>query len=114
MFEFYMLELILMGKSQRNKGYRGEYKLVKLLQKAGIPAKRVPLSGATEFAKGDIVIKDRYKAEVKLRKDGFKELYRWLDGNDFLFVKADRKPYLVIMTFDTFIEKWVGKDDKSL
>ena len=95
-----------MGKSQKNKGYRGEYKLVKLLRKAGIPAKRVPLSGATEFAKGDVVIANRYRAEVKLRKNGFKELYQWLDGNDFLFGKADRKPYLVIMTFDTFVRFW--------
>ena len=92
-----------MGKSERRKGYRGEYKLVKLLKEYGIDAKRIPLSGATEFQKGDVIV-ENYIGEVKWRKDGFKEIYKWLGDNDFLFIKADRKPYLVVMDIETFIE----------
>ena len=97
-----------MGKSQRQKGYRGEYKLVKLLKKHGLNAKRVPLSGATTFQKGDIMIGE-YRAEVKWRKDGFKEIYKWLGDNDFLFIKADRKPYLVVMNIEAFIKLLGGE-----
>ena len=96
-----------MGKMQRRKGYRGEYILVRMLKKEGIQAKRIPLSGQTEYAKGDVDI-EGYRAEVKRRKNGFKQYYDWLSGNDFLFTKADRKPYLVTMTFDTFVKLWKG------
>ena len=97
-----------MGKSQKQKGYRGEHKLVKLLKKHGLDAKRIPLSGATEFQKGDILI-ENYIGEVKWRKDGFKEIYKWLGDNDFLFIKADRKPYLVVMNIETFIKLLGGE-----
>ena len=36
-----------MGKSQKDKGYRGENNLRILLQDAGIDCKRIPLSGAS-------------------------------------------------------------------
>lgn len=66
-----------MGKSSRRKGYRGEWRLVRKLKAAGFEARRVPLSGQTEFAKGDVVIytgeksTERYIAEVKTRKEDF-------------------------------------------
>lgn len=101
-----------MGKSQRVKGYRGEYNLVKKLNEANIKALRVPLSGQTEFKKGDIVIEDKYTGEVKWRKEGFKEIYKWLENNDFLFLKADRKPYLVVMKLELFIKLMRGVADE--
>ena len=88
------------GKKSRDKGYRGERNLVKLLNEAGIEARRIPLSGAT-WMKGDLVI-ENMKAEVKVRKEGFKRIYDWLSGNDLLFLKADRKDYLVVMRLDLF------------
>ena len=96
-----------MGKAQRSKGYRGEYFLVKKLREAGLEAERVPLSGATGFKKGDIVV-EGLTGEVKLRKNGFKMLYDWLDGNDFLKVKADRKEYLVVIPLELFIKLLKG------
>jgi Holliday junction resolvase len=42
------------GKSPRQKGDRLERELVKLLEAAGIPAKRVPLSGSARGYPGDI------------------------------------------------------------
>jgi hypothetical protein len=35
--------------------------------------------------------------EVKCRADGFRELYRWLEGRDLLVVKADRRDPLVVL-----------------
>jgi hypothetical protein len=35
--------------------------------------------------------------EVRCRGNGFRELYRWLDGADFLIVKADRPEPLVVL-----------------
>ena len=35
--------------------------------------------------------------EDKARADGFREIYRWLDGRDILIVKADRREPLVIL-----------------
>ncbi len=89
-----------MGKASRDKGLRTERNIVNLLQDHGLAAERVPLSGAAggKYA-GDISVpvlgRDRI-GEVKCRKDGFKELYAWLAANDFLVVKADNKPALVV------------------
>jgi hypothetical protein len=69
--------------------------VVNALKASGIAVVRVPLSGAVggRFA-GDIVLplmgRD-LRVEVKARADGFRELYRWLDGRDVLVVKADRR-----------------------
>jgi len=94
------------GKASRDKGNRTERNLVNWLNENGIPAERVPLSGACRGSfGGDILLKDTgHKIEVKCRANGFKTLYDWLDGNDFLIVKADRKPSLVVMDMEKFKE----------
>lgn len=88
---------------QKRKGSRVEREIVNYLNNKGIPAKRVPLSGSTGF-KGDIIIDGSLRCEVKARKDGFKQIYKWLEGNNYLFIKANRKPVLVIMEIDEFIK----------
>jgi hypothetical protein len=40
---------------------------------------------------------DLLRIECKARADGFRELYRWLDGRDILVVKADRQEPLVVL-----------------
>ncbi|MGB9683101.1 MAG: hypothetical protein ACP5RW_08205 [bacterium] len=85
-----------MGKKSKDKGYRLEHELVEKLKELGFPVERIPLSGASGGSfSGDIRI-DKKIAEVKGRADGFKTLYRWLEGKDVLFVRADRKEWLVI------------------
>jgi len=90
-----------MGAFSRNKGNRAERELVRLLQAAGFAGERVPLSGAAHgrFG-GDVSVPllgvDR-RVEVKARADGFKELYRWLNGADLLIVRADRAEPLVVL-----------------
>ena len=89
-----------MGKASRDKGARTERECVHILQDAGLAAERVPLSGAAggRFS-GDISVPvlgvDRL-GEVKCRADGFKAIYQWLAENDFLVLKADNKPALVV------------------
>jgi Holliday junction resolvase len=90
-----------MGKASRDKGSRTERAIVRLLQERGFAAERVPLSGAARgrFG-GDVSVPvlgvDR-RVEVKVRGNGFRELYRWLDGADFLIVRADRREMLVVI-----------------
>jgi hypothetical protein len=35
--------------------------------------------------------------ECKWRGDGFKEIYDWLEGNDGVVIRADRKPALMVI-----------------
>ncbi|RME09036.1 MAG: hypothetical protein D6816_04840 [Bacteroidetes bacterium] len=98
-----------MGKKSRDKGNRLERELVRLLCEAGLEAHRVPLSGAVSGYEQDVVLEiggKEFRAEVKGRKEGtgFKLLERWLGEHGFLFVKRDRKPWLVVMSFERFLE----------
>lgn len=90
-----------MGKSQRDKGNRFELQIVKRFNDAGVPAKRVPLSGAT-WLKGDVLIGNEI-AECKKRGNGFKQLYSWIDEARYLIVAADRQEPLVVVRIDDFI-----------
>ena len=89
------------GRASRDKGNRGERAVVRFLQGRGFAAERVPLSGAARgrFG-GDVSIPllgtDR-RIEVKCRNNGFRQLYDWLEGHDFLIVRADRRELLVVI-----------------
>lgn len=105
-----------MGKSQRDKGNRTERAIVNALKGAGIDAVRVPLSGAGNGFKGDIqaqISGSVWKLEVKARENGFKQLYGWLESNDALVVKADRKEALVVMPLSTFCELVYIADERQ-
>ncbi|SDY69021.1 hypothetical protein [Thermoactinomyces sp. DSM 45892] len=102
------------GRRSKNKGYRTEKHFAELVE-----GKRVIMSGALknwgyELA-GDVEGKHGEKWEIKARADGFKQLYRWLDqsdGVDLLALKADRKPFLVVMELDTFLNRYYKSGDK--
>jgi Holliday junction resolvase len=89
------------GRASRQKGDRAERALVKFLQQHGFAAERIPLSGAAggRFT-GDLSLPllgvDRC-VEVKVRANGFRELYGWLVGRDVLVVKQDRAEPLVVI-----------------
>lgn len=95
------------GRRAKNKGYRTERVFAEL-----VGGERVIMSGALKHLGYELAgdVEGRYgeKWEIKARADGFKQLYGWLDqsdGVDLLALKADRKPYLVVMTLDTFLER---------
>jgi Holliday junction resolvase len=102
------------GARHRQKGNRTERAIVRALQAAGFAAERVPLSGAARgrFG-GDISVPllgvDR-RCEVKARGAGFRRLYDWLEGADFLIVKADRAEPLVVLKLKFATEiAWVAE-----
>lgn len=70
------------GKASRDKGKRGEYGLRDHFRDLGYEAIRVPLSGASEGYKGDVVASKDGKEitlELKCRKNQFKSIYAILD-----------------------------------
>lgn len=98
------------GKRAKKKGYAGEYEIVQILQRYGIEAERVPLSGALggKYYSGDVLIRDLGKrAEVKRRKSGLKTLYTWLRQNSearYVFFREDREDWLVVMPLEEFVD----------
>jgi hypothetical protein len=96
------------GRASRDKGNRTERAIVRLLQDRGLAGERVPLSGAARgrFG-GDISVpalgRD-LRGEAKARGNGFNRLYDWLEGRDFLVLRADRKPLLVVVPLELAAE----------
>lgn len=90
-----------MGKFSRDKGLRTERLVVNTAQEAGFAAERIPLSGSAggRFA-CDVsmpLLGQELRGEVKCRAAGFIEIYKWLNGSDFLVIKADRQEPLVVV-----------------
>jgi Holliday junction resolvase len=96
------------GRSPRQKGNREERALVRFLQANGFAAERVPCSGSAGGSYlGDLTLPilgvDRC-VEVKVRGNGFSQLYRWLADRDLLIVRADRCEPLVVVPLRLAIE----------
>lgn len=100
------------GKRSKKKGYEGEREVVELLNKYGIEAERVPLSGALKCDKYscDVHITEIDKrVEVKRRKSGMKTIQKWLEedaNSNYIFFRedGDREGWLVIMPYMEFVE----------
>lgn len=88
-----------MGKQQRRKGMRVEREIVAELIAAGLPAKKMPLSGQLDGWKGDVAVHAAWPmiCESKARADGFKELHEWLLDVDAVILTANRRPKLIVM-----------------
>lgn len=91
-----------MGMAERRKGQRAERELARILG-----GERVPLSGAAggQFA-GDVEALG-LRWEVKVRANGFRQLYGWLEGRDALALRADRREWLVVLRVET-LQRLVG------
>ena len=91
------------GKKSRDKGARRELEFAKL-----IDGEKVPLSGAMGGKFSNDVEGMGLRWEVKAKKDGFKTIYDYVlderEKPDAVALKADRKPWLVVMTLDKFKE----------
>ncbi len=105
------------GKKSRDKGGRREREVVALFEKRGYTAYKIPLSGASRGFPGDVLIKPEFAAgidplglesltdekydesllvQVKSLKNGWKTLYKQLEGHDVLMLKADNEPWLMV------------------
>jgi hypothetical protein len=90
------------GSHSRRKGNRTELELAKLLG-----ARKI--SGYMREGP-DLVMPDGRFVESKVRADGFKLLYRWLeDDASILCLKADRKGWLVVQR----LEDWLDHGETS-
>ena len=97
-----------MGKMQREKGVRLERELVNVLKDWDIPAERISPMEAGGIRKGDLLVAGVWKAEVK----GGGMVPLWLykarkEGEDMLFMKRDRRQWLVCMDLDWFLKKFL-------
>ena len=81
-----------MGKASRDKGDRQERKIAHLLPGAR-KVSRMYQPGE------DLIWRDR-TVEVKVRGDGFRLLYRWLEDVELLAIQADRQDPLMVMRID--------------
>ena len=99
------------GKHNKQHGYRAEKKVVEVLKELGLPAQRVPLSGATDFQKGDVLIGDplmrnniSMEVEVKRREKGFSTVFNLYNGNDspVLAIYTPNKGILFVMDPEEF------------
>jgi len=96
-----------MGRRERDKGIRAERALVNLLDAVGVYAHRVPLSGSMDGYKGDLLIPQWFgdlPVEVKHRNDIADRLWQWMKGRAALFVKRDRRPWLVVMPLAAMVD----------
>lgn len=95
------------GRASRRKGYEGEREWATLTG-----GKRVPLSGALEEMPGDVRAHGLLW-QVKRKASAWKTLYGLLDGpEDALALRADRQPWLVVMTYEKFLEVMgCGRED---
>jgi hypothetical protein len=98
------------GKRAKRKGWEGETEVVKLLEKYGIKAERVPLSGMLKSEKYscDVVLENGKRIEVKRRKSGLKTIQNWLNedpNSNYVFFRedGDKDKWIVIMPVMEFI-----------
>lgn len=103
-----------MPSKSKTKGDKEERRIVNALRAIGISCKRTLEAGARSDGSltHDIDIhldsKDPDTAtmigECKLRANGFIKIYKWLGINDFLTIRADRKPALYVVSEGVFFD----------
>jgi len=84
-----------MGKSQRDKGYRGEHEAQQIAEAAGLPVKRHFMSGMFQADSADLEINCR-PVSVKRRANGMGWAYKELTKCDYVLFRADHKEWLKI------------------
>ena len=99
-----------MGKMSRDKGAGYERELVNAFKEHGLSAQRVPLSGATTYAKNDVEVTagfdgvTKFSGEAKRRAGLPKFFTTALEGADFAAFREDRGETLIVLRLGTFAE----------
>jgi hypothetical protein len=91
-----------MNKS-KIKGDRFERELVHLAESFGLKAYRNRMSRSPGPEKWDISIMGHH-FECKKRSHGFKEIRKWLVGNDGVIVGSDREEPLVVLRLNEYLK----------
>ena len=104
--------------NSRAKGMRRENEFVGMHEDINVPARRI----SAMYKEGhDILVEcipgaNRFTGEVKGRKEGsppFKTLNKWRKHDpDLLFLKEDRKPPLVLLSWNAY-ERLLMAHDRS-
>lgn len=91
--------------ASKDKGRRAEHLVANALAEAGVPAKRQPLSGSLLDYKGDVVLGNGKRIEVKHRETIAGYLWDWIAQGDadYLVIKKNNKRPLVLMSLEDFI-----------
>lgn len=95
------------GKAPKRKGARVEREMVQALREAGLEARRIPTSGNSRGGwPYDLEVHlpgvGAVPVEVKARKRF--ALEAWLPEGGLLVLKPDRKPPLVVLPLEAFLE----------
>jgi hypothetical protein len=85
------------GRKSREKGRRAELALVHFLQNLGFAAEKTSRTGYTGSDLTVPLLGRDCTVEVKVRANGFRELYRWLQDSDLLIIRSDRHEPLVVV-----------------
>lgn len=99
-----------MGRLSRTKGAVYERELVNAFKDRGLSSQRVPLSGATSYAKGDVEVtagfdgKTIFRGECKRRAALPEWIVTALGENDFLAMREDRGTTLIVLRLPTFAD----------
>src|SRR5262249_9397592 len=97
-------KIAMSGRKSRAKGARGELAIVRFLQSRGFAAEKISRSGYTGPDLSVPLLNVDRAVEVKVRANGFPELYSWLTDRDLLIVKADRREPLVVVPLSLAVE----------
>ena len=98
-----------MAHPSKRKGSSFEREVVNILQDHGLPAERVPLSGAVKGGSFEADVEcpvqgiDR-KLECKRRKRAFGTIYGYLGTNYALVVRDDKTEPLVVLRLKDFAQ----------
>lgn len=92
--------------ASKQKGTRAENEVVRKFNEAGIDAKRQPMSGMLAGYKGDVVLPNGDRIEVKNRESIAEYLWTWLAQGDakYLVLRKNHKQPLVLLTLDDLLE----------
>jgi Holliday junction resolvase len=98
-----------MGRMSRTKGAVYERELVNQAKEYGLVAQRVPLSGATSYAKGDVEITPTFSDkpwvfEAKRRKELPAWMLEALGENAGLILRADNEKSVAVIPLTTLLE----------
>lgn len=91
--------------ASKQKGTRAENEVVRKFNEAGIDAKRQPMSGMLAGFKGDVVLPNGDRIEVKNRESIAEYLWTWLAQGDakYLVLRKNHKEPLVLLTLDDLL-----------